>query len=57
MGIISFIKSQLIDIIEWLDDTNYTLVAPRRGPRGQERREAHLPPGPGRGAGQRRQGR
>lgn len=26
MGIISFIKSQLIDIIEWLDDTNYTLV-------------------------------
>jgi membrane protease subunit (stomatin/prohibitin family) len=26
MGIISFIKSQLIDIIEWLDETNYTLV-------------------------------
>ena len=26
MGIMSFIKSQLIDIIEWLDDTNYTLV-------------------------------
>lgn len=26
MGIMSFIKSQLIEIIEWLDDTNYTLV-------------------------------
>ena len=26
MGLMSFIKSQLIDIIEWLDDTNYTLV-------------------------------
>jgi membrane protease subunit (stomatin/prohibitin family) len=26
MGIMSFIKSQVIDIIEWLDDTNYTLV-------------------------------
>ncbi len=26
MGILSFIKSQLIDIIEWLDDSNYTLV-------------------------------
>src|SRR5262245_1235628 len=26
MGIMSFIKSQLIDIIEWKDDTNYTLV-------------------------------
>ncbi len=26
MGIMSFIRSQLIDIIEWKDDTNYTLV-------------------------------
>ncbi len=26
MGIMSFIRSQLIEIIEWLDDTNYTLV-------------------------------
>ena len=26
MGILSFIQSQLIDVIEWLDDTNYTLV-------------------------------
>lgn len=26
MGIMSFIKSQFIEIIEWLDDTNYTLV-------------------------------
>jgi membrane protease subunit (stomatin/prohibitin family) len=26
MGIMSFIKSQLIEIIEWTDDTNYTLV-------------------------------
>jgi membrane protease subunit (stomatin/prohibitin family) len=26
MGILSFIKDQLIDIVEWLDDTNYTLV-------------------------------
>lgn len=26
MGILGFIKSQLIDIIEWTDDTNYTLV-------------------------------
>ena len=26
MGLLSFIKSQLIDIIEWLDDSNYTLV-------------------------------
>ncbi|HET6584699.1 MAG TPA: SPFH domain-containing protein [Nannocystaceae bacterium] len=26
MGLMSFIKSQLIDIVEWLDDTNYTLV-------------------------------
>lgn len=26
MGLMSFIKSQLIEIIEWLDDTNYTLV-------------------------------
>ncbi|MEZ4448726.1 MAG: SPFH domain-containing protein [Nannocystaceae bacterium] len=26
MGLLSFIKSQLIDIIEWLDETNYTLV-------------------------------
>jgi membrane protease subunit (stomatin/prohibitin family) len=26
MGIFNFIRSQLIEIIEWLDDTNYTLV-------------------------------
>jgi membrane protease subunit (stomatin/prohibitin family) len=26
MGILGFIKSQLIDIIEWLDNSNYTLV-------------------------------
>lgn len=26
MGLLNFLKSQLIDIIEWLDDTNYTLV-------------------------------
>ena len=26
MGLMSFIKSQFIEIIEWLDDTNYTLV-------------------------------
>jgi len=26
MGIMSFIKSQFIEIIEWLDDSNYTLV-------------------------------
>ena len=26
MGIMSFIRSQLIDIVEWLDDSNYTLV-------------------------------
>jgi len=26
MGILSFIRDQLIDIVEWLDDTNYTLV-------------------------------
>lgn len=26
MGLMNFIKSQLIEIIEWLDDTNYTLV-------------------------------
>ena len=26
MGIMNFIRSQLIDIIEWLDDSNYTLV-------------------------------
>ncbi len=26
MGIMSFIKSQLVDVIEWLDDTNDTLV-------------------------------
>lgn len=26
MGILGFIKSQLIDIIEWLDSSNYTLV-------------------------------
>lgn len=26
MGLLNFIKSQLIEIIEWLDDTNYTLV-------------------------------
>jgi membrane protease subunit (stomatin/prohibitin family) len=26
MGIMGFIKSQLIEIIEWMDDTNYTLV-------------------------------
>jgi hypothetical protein len=26
MGILGFIKSQLIDIIEWTDNTNYTLV-------------------------------
>ncbi len=26
MGILGFIKSQLIDIIEWMDNSNYTLV-------------------------------
>jgi membrane protease subunit (stomatin/prohibitin family) len=26
MGLMSFIRSELIEIIEWLDDTNYTLV-------------------------------
>ncbi len=26
MGIMSFIRSQLIEVVEWLDDTNYTLV-------------------------------
>jgi membrane protease subunit (stomatin/prohibitin family) len=26
MGLLSFIQSQLIDIVEWLDDTSYTLV-------------------------------
>ena len=26
MGIMSFIRSQLIEVIEWLDDSNYTLV-------------------------------
>mgnify|MGYP001610337464 CR=1 FL=1 len=26
MGLLDFLKGQLIDIIEWLDDTNYTLV-------------------------------
>ena len=26
MGILSFIKGQFIEIIEWLDNTNYTLV-------------------------------
>jgi len=26
VGLLSFIKNQLIEIIEWMDDTNYTLV-------------------------------
>ena len=26
MGIMSFIRSQLIEIVEWLDDSNHTLV-------------------------------
>ncbi len=26
MGLLSFIRNQLIDVVEWLDDTNYTLV-------------------------------
>jgi membrane protease subunit (stomatin/prohibitin family) len=26
MGLMSFIRNELIEIVEWLDDTNYTLV-------------------------------